>query len=257
MGFYVASTWYSITLCNAGLVPQSEILYVICSYFYFHILYDYRLNVISVNSLIFCKSLFFVKTFTKKILTMSKKSNYTSTNRSKHYLKAHIIFAVKYRKPLMVGQLNEDMKQLLQNISVNSDFEIEIMESDVNHIHFLIKYIPRLSITSIVRKLKQESTFSHLAYASSISVKSILERANFLVRWLFCLLNWRNITRNNSSIYFKPRLIQTHWSLISHQLKTNGFYAPNYKLLYIISELFKCERIFLNVATSTRRVAIF
>jgi len=133
---------------------------------------------------------------------MSKKSNYTSTNRSKHYLKAHIIFAVKYRKPLMVGQLNEDMKQLLQNISVNSDFEIEIMESDVNHIHFLIKYIPRLSITSIVRKLKQESTF-HI--------------------WR---MHWRSITRNNSSIYFKPRLIQTHWSLISHRLKTNGFYAP-------------------------------
>jgi putative transposase len=59
----------------------------------------------------------------------------------------------------LVGHLNEDMKQLLQNISVNSDFEIEIMESDVNHIHFLIRYIPRLSITSIVRKLKQESTF--------------------------------------------------------------------------------------------------
>lgn len=90
---------------------------------------------------------------------MPKKSNYTSTNRSKHYLKAHIIFAVKYRKSLLVGQLNDDMKQLLQNISDGSDFEIEIMESDVNHIHFLIKYIPRLSISSIVRKLKQESTF--------------------------------------------------------------------------------------------------
>jgi putative transposase len=59
----------------------------------------------------------------------------------------------------LVGQLNDDMKQLLQNISDGSDFEIEIMESDVNHIHFLIKYIPRLSISSIVRKLKQESTF--------------------------------------------------------------------------------------------------
>jgi putative transposase len=32
------------------------------------------------------------------------------------------------------------------------------MESDINHIHFLIRYIPRLSVSSIVRKLKQEST---------------------------------------------------------------------------------------------------
>ncbi|GAI31421.1 unnamed protein product [marine sediment metagenome] len=32
------------------------------------------------------------------------------------------------------------------------------MESDIDHIHFLIRYMPRLSITSIVRKLKQEAT---------------------------------------------------------------------------------------------------
>ena len=45
------------------------------------------------------------------------------------------------------------------NTERNSDFEIEVMESDIDHIHFLILYIPILSITSIVRKLKQESTY--------------------------------------------------------------------------------------------------
>jgi len=87
---------------------------------------------------------------------MSKNSNYNSTNRSKHYLKCHLIFVCKYRKKLLVAQLKDDMKQLLLNIASKSDFEIE---SDIDHIHFLIRYIPRLSITSIVRKLKQESTY--------------------------------------------------------------------------------------------------
>jgi putative transposase len=89
---------------------------------------------------------------------MSKKSNYIRTNRSKHYLKIHLIFVCKYRKPLLMGNLNEDMKTILENITNNSDFSIEVMESDINHIHFLIRYIPRLSVSSIVRKLKQEST---------------------------------------------------------------------------------------------------
>jgi putative transposase len=89
---------------------------------------------------------------------MSKKSNYITTNRSKHYLKIHLIFVCKYRKPLLIGNLNEDMKTILENITNNSDFSIEVMESDINHIHFLIRYIPRLSVSSIVRKLKQEST---------------------------------------------------------------------------------------------------
>ena len=89
---------------------------------------------------------------------MSKKSNHITTNRSKHYLKIHLIFVCKYRKPLLIGNLNEDMKTILENITNNSDFSIEVMESDINHIHFLIRYIPRLSVSSIVRKLKQEST---------------------------------------------------------------------------------------------------
>lgn len=89
---------------------------------------------------------------------MSKKTNYITTNRSKHYLKIHLIFVCKYRKPLLMGNLNEDMKTILENITNNSDFSIEVMESDINHIHFLIRFIPRLSVSSIVRKLKQEST---------------------------------------------------------------------------------------------------
>lgn len=91
---------------------------------------------------------------------MSKKSQYISTNRSKHYLKCHLIFVCKYRKKLLVGQLKEDMRSIILNITSNSDFEIEVFESDIDHIHFLIRYIPRLSVTSIVRKLKQESTIA-------------------------------------------------------------------------------------------------
>ena len=95
---------------------------------------------------------------------MSKKSQYISTNRSKHYLKCHLIFVCKYRKKLLVGQLKEDMRSILLNITSNSDFEIEVFESDLDHIHFLIRYIPSLSITSIVRKIKIVSIFLKCIY---------------------------------------------------------------------------------------------
>ena len=86
-------------------------------------------------------------------------SNYVSTNHSKHYLKAHIIIVTKYRKPLLVNQLKQDMHSTLQNIISNSDFSVEVFESDIDHVHFLIRYIPRLSISQIVRRLKQQSTY--------------------------------------------------------------------------------------------------
>jgi len=61
---------------------------------------------------------------------MSKKSNYISTNRSKHYLKCHLILVCKHRKPMLIGQLNDDIKQIFLSIANDSDFEIEVMETD-------------------------------------------------------------------------------------------------------------------------------
>ena len=89
---------------------------------------------------------------------MSTKTNYISTNRSKHYLKCHLIFVCKYRKPMLVGQLNDDIKQIFFSIASKSDFDIEVMETDNDQVHFLIRYIPRWSIAQIVWRLKQQST---------------------------------------------------------------------------------------------------
>jgi len=84
--------------------------------------------------------------------------NYFSKNHSKYMIKCHLIFVCKYRKKLLRNNLDNDMKNILLDISNNSDFEINVMESDIDHIHFLITYPPKLSLTSIVRRLKQVST---------------------------------------------------------------------------------------------------
>ena len=54
-------------------------------------------------------------------------SNYISTNHSKHYIKAHIILVTKYRKPLLVNKLKEDMYVIFNNIIDNSDFTVEVL----------------------------------------------------------------------------------------------------------------------------------
>lgn len=59
---------------------------------------------------------------------------------------------------MLIGKLDDDVKRAFLSISEKSDFEIEVMETDNDHVHFLIRYIPRLSIAQIVHRLKQEST---------------------------------------------------------------------------------------------------
>ena len=86
-------------------------------------------------------------------------NNYTSVNRHKYYLKVHLVFVCKYRKQLLVNN-NIDLmvKGIFKDIESKSDFTIDIMETDKDHMHLLVSYPPKVSISSIVRKLKQEST---------------------------------------------------------------------------------------------------
>lgn len=83
---------------------------------------------------------------------------YLSKNHSKFLLKYHIIFVCKYRRKLLYGKMAVCMKNILTDIANNSDFKIEVMETDKDHIHLLVSSEPKLSPLQIVRKLKQEST---------------------------------------------------------------------------------------------------
>lgn len=83
---------------------------------------------------------------------------YVSKNHSKFLLKYHIIFSTKYRKPLLIGDFDLTLKQIMINISEKYDFNIDILETDKDHIHMLINSVPKLSPLTIVRTLKQIST---------------------------------------------------------------------------------------------------
>ena len=85
-------------------------------------------------------------------------NNFQSTSSCIYLLQIHLIFVVKYHKKLLYGNLNDDMLQKLFDISKKYDFEIKIMNSDENHLHMLISMKPSISVSQIVRVLKQEST---------------------------------------------------------------------------------------------------
>ena len=87
-------------------------------------------------------------------------NKYVSRNHSKYYLKVHLIFVCKYRKKLLINNFDNIVKNIILEISYRSNFIIDILETDEDHIHMLISYPPKFSVTSIVRKLKQETTIN-------------------------------------------------------------------------------------------------
>ena len=70
---------------------------------------------------------------------------YISKNRSKFLIKYYVILVCKYRKKLLIGAVEYDMKQIMQNTSSVSDFDIEVMETDKDHIHMMVCSEPKLS----------------------------------------------------------------------------------------------------------------
>ena len=85
-------------------------------------------------------------------------NNYSKKNHKKFLIKYHIIFVVKYRKKLLVGKLKWDMNNIMRHIAISSDFDIDEIQSDENHIHILVNSVPKISPTSIISRLKQQST---------------------------------------------------------------------------------------------------
>lgn len=76
----------------------------------------------------------------------------------KFILKCHIVFCVKYRKKLLSKQhISQTIKESMLAIQTE-DFKIQVMEVDKDHIHLLVDYSPNVSISQIVRLLKQTTT---------------------------------------------------------------------------------------------------
>jgi len=83
---------------------------------------------------------------------------YQTTNRAKHNLKIHLILVCKYRKKLLMNGIETDVKNIIKDIENNSDFDIIEMETDKDHIHLMIQYIPRISVSAIVNRIKSATT---------------------------------------------------------------------------------------------------
>lgn len=69
-----------------------------------------------------------------------------------------MIFSTKYRRDCL-SEIRESVIDSFRKIENTSDFKILEMEIDKNHIHFLVTFKPSLSITQVVRRLKQLSTY--------------------------------------------------------------------------------------------------
>ena len=97
-------------------------------------------------------------------------SRYNRHNRRKYSLKVHIGLVTKYRKQLLKGSIVDDVKQEILHIANTRGYEIIAIETDKDHIHFLLSYDTADRVCDIVKIIKQETAY-HLwqKYSSVLS----------------------------------------------------------------------------------------
>lgn len=69
-------------------------------------------------------------------------------------IKYHIVWCTKYRKKVLYSEIEDYLKQTLQEIAKENGFTIHEINGDLDHIHLLIECNPQHYIPDIIKALK-------------------------------------------------------------------------------------------------------
>lgn len=81
-------------------------------------------------------------------------SDYIHKSDNVTVLMYHLVFPAKYRRAVFDGKVDEVLKEVCLEIEKRYQMKFLEIETDKNHVHFLIQSVPTYSVTKIVRTLK-------------------------------------------------------------------------------------------------------
>ena len=73
-------------------------------------------------------------------------------------LHVHLVFVAKYRRNIFTSEVIQELKVIFSQVS--EDFEAKLVEFDgeKDHVHLLVEYPPKVSISKLVNSLKGVSS---------------------------------------------------------------------------------------------------
>ena len=81
-----------------------------------------------------------------------------SLSHSKWRCKYHIVFAPKYRRQVIYGQIKRDIGKILRQLCENKGVEILEAELCKDHVHMLVSIPPKESVAHFIGYLKGKSS---------------------------------------------------------------------------------------------------
>lgn len=113
--------------------------------------------------------MFYKKTFILDIITMyNTDMEYKNNNNIVYSCKYHVVFCPKYRRKVLVGDVEARLKELV--VQICKDIRVDLLEMEVmpDHIHLLLEVDPQFGIHKAVKTIKGKTShilrneFKHL-----------------------------------------------------------------------------------------------
>ena len=104
----------------------------------------------------------------------------------------HVVFAPKYRRMVIYGQIKKDIGQILRKLCEQKDIEIIEAEACPDHIHMLISFSPKYSISYVMGYLKEQPH----DFRQTREFKVQVWKSAFLGQRIFCGYCWKKQAEN-------------------------------------------------------------
>lgn len=83
------------------------------------------------------------------------KDIYTKTRTNVYHINYHIVWCVKYRKPILTPEITSYLKEILNDVAKDKGFLLHECEvGDQDHVHIFVSAPPKISPSYIVKMMK-------------------------------------------------------------------------------------------------------
>ena len=104
--------------------------------------------------------------------------DYRNTNTTVSLINYHFVFCPRYRRKVLVGNVETRLKELISGICAEHDWRILAMEVMPDHVHLFLNCLPTDSPASIMARIKGLTSrvlrkeFEHLSHVVSLWTRS-------------------------------------------------------------------------------------
>lgn len=70
----------------------------------------------------------------------------------------HVVFCPKYRRKVLIGNIEKDLKQIFEHVAQEKNVEIKALEIMSDHVHMFISFDPRQPLHELIKLFKGRSS---------------------------------------------------------------------------------------------------